>query len=85
MGATYPEQIALARQEAPGLPILIPGVGAQGGDLAASVAAGQTLNGDGIVVNASRSVIYASGGVDFADAALAEVLRMNRIINENRV
>jgi orotidine-5'-phosphate decarboxylase len=68
VGATFAAEIARVRQLAPTLPLLIPGVGAQGGDAAAVVAAGWRADGP-IVVNASRSVLYASGGEGFASAA----------------
>lgn len=62
VGATYPEELANVRQRCPDLPILLPGVGAQGGDLDASVAAGLDARGGGLLVSASRSVIYAGEG-----------------------
>lgn len=73
VGATYPAEIARVRELAPTLPLLIPGVGAQGGDAAATVRAGWR-GGDGvttgpIIVSASRAVLYASGDDDFAEAA----------------
>ena len=68
VGATYPEEIARVRQLAPTLPLLIPGVGAQGGDAVATVRAGLTQEGT-IAVNSSRAVLYASGEADYAQAA----------------
>ena len=68
VGATYVAEIARVRQLAPTLPLLIPGVGAQGGDAAAVVTAGWRADGP-IVVNASRSVLYAGAGEGFASAA----------------
>jgi orotidine-5'-phosphate decarboxylase len=68
VGATFPEEIARVRELAPTLPLLIPGVGAQGGDAAATVRAGWRAGGP-IVVNSSRAVLYASSGEDFAAAA----------------
>jgi orotidine-5'-phosphate decarboxylase len=73
VGATYPEEIERVRELAPTLPLLIPGVGAQGGDAAATVKAGwrgtaEATSGP-IVVNSSRAVLYASAGDDFAAAA----------------
>ncbi|MDR0274849.1 MAG: orotidine-5'-phosphate decarboxylase [Burkholderiaceae bacterium] len=68
VGATYPQEIARVRAIAPTLPLLIPGVGAQGGDAAATVRAGWRP-GAPIVVNSSRAILYASSGADFADAA----------------
>jgi orotidine-5'-phosphate decarboxylase len=73
VGATYPQEIERVRALAPTLPLLIPGIGAQGGDAAATVRAG--WRGDAgtttgaIVVNSSRAVLYASSGADFAAAA----------------
>ncbi|CAH0348108.1 orotidine-5'-phosphate decarboxylase [Aquabacterium sp. CECT 9606] len=74
VGATFPEEIARVRELAPTLPLLIPGVGAQGGDAAATVKAGRRMAADGtvtgaIIVNSSRAVLYASAGDDFASAA----------------
>ena len=74
VGATFPEEIARVRELAPTLPLLIPGVGAQGGDAAATVKAGLKTDANGvitgtIVVNSSRAVLYASSGDDFASAA----------------
>jgi orotidine-5'-phosphate decarboxylase len=69
VGATYPEEIARVRELAPSLPLLIPGVGAQGGDAAATVKAGWRANGP-IIVNSSRAVLYAGSSLeDFAAAA----------------
>jgi orotidine-5'-phosphate decarboxylase len=73
VGATYPEEIARVRALAPTLPLLIPGVGAQGGDAAATVRAGwRAQNGRTtapIMVNSSRAVLYASRGEGYAQAA----------------
>jgi orotidine-5'-phosphate decarboxylase len=69
VGATYPAELAAVRAVAPMTPLLIPGVGAQGGDVAATVAAGQDETGWGMVINSSRAVLYASDRSDFADAA----------------
>jgi orotidine-5'-phosphate decarboxylase len=68
VGATFPGEIARVRELAPSLPLLIPGVGAQGGDAAATVRAGWRADAS-IVVNSSRAVLYASNGDDFASAA----------------
>ena len=69
VGATFPEQLAAVRGVAGELPILVPGVGAQGGDPAAVAAAGATADGRGLLISSSRQVIYASSGSDFAEAA----------------
>jgi orotidine-5'-phosphate decarboxylase len=71
VGATYPAELAAVRAIVGDLPLLVPGVGAQGGDVAATVAAGATADGFGMVINSSRAVLYASNGPDFADAARA--------------
>jgi orotidine-5'-phosphate decarboxylase len=73
VGATFPEEIARVRELAPTLPLLIPGVGAQGGNAAATVKAGLKVDASGqvtgtIIVNSSRAVLYASSGDDFASA-----------------
>jgi orotidine-5'-phosphate decarboxylase len=73
VGATYPAEIERVRAIAPTLPLLIPGVGAQGGDAVATVKAGLRTLGDEttgpIIVNSSRAILYASNGTDFAEAA----------------
>ena len=68
VGATYPAELARVRELAPTLPLLVPGVGAQGGDAAATVRAAWRPDAP-IIVNSSRAVLYASAGDDFADAA----------------
>ncbi len=70
VGATYPEEMRAIRADIPtSMPILIPGVGAQGGDVAATVAANVDVGSRAFLIAASRSIIYASDGADFADAA----------------
>ncbi|PPE70114.1 orotidine-5'-phosphate decarboxylase [Caldimonas thermodepolymerans] len=74
VGATYPDEIARVRELAPTVPLLIPGVGAQGGDARATVRAGYRCAADGtptglVIVNSSRAVLYAGSGADFAAAA----------------
>ena len=85
VGATYPKEIERVRQLAPTVPLLIPGVGAQGGDAVATVRASYRAQ-DGrttapIVVNSSRAVLYASGAADFATAARQEALRTRDVLN----
>jgi orotidine-5'-phosphate decarboxylase len=84
MGATYPAQLAQARALCPELPILVPGVGAQEGDLAESVRAGIDATGAGIMVSSSRGVLYASRGLDFAKAARAAAEKLRDEINRSR-
>lgn len=69
VGATVPEQLAAVREVCPNMPILIPGVGAQGGDLEASVRNGVDAKGRLAIINSGRGIIYASSGDDFAEAA----------------
>jgi orotidine-5'-phosphate decarboxylase len=72
VGATYPEEMKTIREDIPAeMPILIPGVGAQGGDVAAVVAANRSADSDAFLIAASRSILYASPGEDFAEAARA--------------
>lgn len=74
VGATYPEELRIVRDVVGDLPILVPGVGAQGGDPRAAVAAGATADGRGLLISASRSILYASSGRDFAEAARQEAI-----------
>jgi len=83
VGATYPEELAVARQMAPQANFLIPGIGAQGGDLSAAVRYGPDAVA-GPVINASRAVIYASAGPDFAAAARAAADALRQTINASR-
>jgi orotidine-5'-phosphate decarboxylase len=66
------------------MPMLIPGIGAQGGDLLSAVRYGCDDQGDLAVINAGRSILYASRGADFADAARAAALDLRTKINEHR-
>jgi orotidine-5'-phosphate decarboxylase len=74
VGATFPDELRRVRALAGDLPLLVPGIGAQGGDIDAAVAAGATPDGFGMVVNSSRAILYASEGEDFAEAAAAAAL-----------
>ena len=84
VGATAPAALAQMRSLAPGLLFLIPGVGAQGGDLAAAVQHGPTRSGLGPIVNVSRSILYASSREDFVAAARAATLKLRDEINALR-
>lgn len=84
VGATYPAEIERVRALAPTLPLLIPGVGAQGGDALATVKAGWREDGP-IVVNSSRAILYASSGADFAQAARREALKTRDLLQAARV
>jgi orotidine-5'-phosphate decarboxylase len=79
VGATYPAEIERVRALAPTVPLLIPGIGAQGGDAAATVRAGWR-EGAPIVVNSSRAICYASSGDDFAEAARREAARTRELL-----
>lgn len=69
VGATYPAELAKVRGIVGNMPLLVPGVGAQGGDVVATVNAGATANGTGMMINSSRAILYESSGEDFAEAA----------------
>ena len=84
MGATHPEPIATIRAIVGDLPILLPGVGAQAGDVEASVANGITATGDGLLVAPSRSIIYAGNGPDFAERARDAALLLQESVNAVR-
>ncbi|MCH8949196.1 MAG: orotidine-5'-phosphate decarboxylase, partial [Chloroflexi bacterium] len=83
-GATYPDELGELRRLCPEMPFLVPGVGAQAGDLAKAVRAGLDADGGGILVNASRKVLYASQGTDFAEAARREALAIRDAIEAER-
>jgi orotidine-5'-phosphate decarboxylase len=83
VGATYPEEMAVARELAPDANFLIPGIGAQGGDLETAVRYGPDSVA-GPVISASRSIIYASAGLDFAEAARAAARQLRDEINRAR-
>lgn len=82
VGATRPEEIARVRAVAPAMPFLIPGVGAQGGDLAASVRNGKSAGGAGFIISTGRVLLYASSGKDFAEAARAKTQELHGAITQ---
>ncbi len=85
VGATFAEAIRTARQTlGNGVPILVPGVGAQGGQLSTTVREGVDAHGRALLVNASRSVLYASAGPDWKEAAAHEARRLMVEINQLR-
>jgi orotidine-5'-phosphate decarboxylase len=84
VGATYPAELARVRALAGELPLLVPGIGAQGGDVQASVIAGRTADGTGLLINSSRAILYAGAGEDFAQAAAAVARRTRDEINRYR-
>ncbi|NYT75427.1 orotidine-5'-phosphate decarboxylase [Alcaligenaceae bacterium] len=77
VGATFPEEIAKVRARVGDMPLLIPGIGAQGGDIPATVSAGRDSKGTGMMINSSRAILYASGGDDWREAA-AHAARITR-------
>jgi len=86
VGATYPSELATVRAIAPTLPLLVPGVGAQGGDAMATVKAGwRAFNGQTvapIIVNSSRAILYASAGDDFAAQARQEAIKTRDLLRQ---
>src|SRR4051812_49231649 len=84
VGATYPAQLREIRVAAPTLPFLVPGIGAQQGDVRAAVEAGLDADGRGIVVNASRGVTYASRGADWLSAARAAAMSLHQRLEAAR-
>lgn len=81
VGATYPEELSEVRKIVGGMPILIPGVGAQGGDVEKTVKAGVDAEGNNAIINAGRSIIFASNGLDYAIKARDEVKKLKDTIN----
>jgi orotidine-5'-phosphate decarboxylase len=82
VGATYPAQLGSVRQLVGELPVLVPGIGEQGGDIAASVSAGTSTDGRGLLLSSSREILYASSGDDFAEAARAAATQTIKAITE---
>lgn len=81
VGATYPEELQRVREIAPDLPLLIPGIGAQGGDLERTLEFGRDSRNQGMIINSSRGIIFASSGDDFAEAARRETLKLHNQIS----
>ena len=84
VGATVPAELARVREIAPTLPLLVPGVGAQGGDVEATMRAGRTVDGTGMMINSSRAILYAGAGEDFAEAARRVAIETRDAINRFR-
>lgn len=84
VGATYPEELEAVRRIVGDMPILIPGIGAQGGDVEKTVKAGKDSRGKGMIINSSRGIIFASNGPDFAKAARRETMKLRDLINQYR-
>jgi orotidine-5'-phosphate decarboxylase len=85
VGATYPRELAEVRQITGNMPFLVPGVGAQGGDVDQAVRNGQTSDGTGLIISSSRSILYASSGDDFASAARRATMTLREQINLSRL
>src|SRR5205823_3372751 len=83
-GVTYPKDVARLRRLCPWLPFLLPGLGAQGGEAAAAVRGASDAAGGGFLINASRQVLYASRGPDFAEAAHTVATQLRDEINQHR-
>jgi orotidine-5'-phosphate decarboxylase len=82
VGATYPEELKKIRELCPEMPLLIPGVGTQGGDLELAIKYGVDAHGGKAIINVSRQVLYASTGTDFAEAARKNALELRDKINQ---
>jgi orotidine-5'-phosphate decarboxylase len=85
VGATYPRELAEVREIVGNMPFLVPGVGAQGGDVAQAVQSGQTAAGAGLVISSSRGILYASADGNFASAAREATEKLRDQINAARV
>jgi orotidine-5'-phosphate decarboxylase len=84
VGATYPRELAEVREITGNMPFLVPGVGAQGGDVAQAVQNGQTAAGSGLVISSSRSILYAASDENFASAARAATEKLRDQVNASR-
>jgi len=84
IGATYPEELKRVRSICPEMPLLIPGIGAQGGDLASAVGFGVDARGEKAIINVSRQILYASKEKDFAQAARNVAEKIRQQINDYR-
>jgi len=84
VGATYPEELKKVRSICPEMPLLIPGIGAQGGDLAAAVGHGADAQGEKAIINVSRQILYASREKDFDRAARTVTEKIRNQINDHR-
>jgi len=83
VGATYPDELKAIRENHPDIPLLIPGIGAQGGDLALTVRYGIDRKGERTIINSSRQILYASREKDFAVAARKAASELRDQINQN--
>ena len=84
VGATYPQELKEIRAIVGEMPLLVPGIGAQGGDIEAAVKNGKNTHGNGMIINSSRGIIYAGSGPDFAEAAREAAETLRKEINKYR-
>ncbi|MDP1722937.1 MAG: orotidine-5'-phosphate decarboxylase [Candidatus Gottesmanbacteria bacterium] len=84
VGAPYPEELAIVRRIVGDMTLLVPGIGTQGGDIEKAVKAGINSTGAGMIINASRSIIFASSGSDYVKQARSETVRLRAAINTHR-
>jgi orotidine-5'-phosphate decarboxylase len=84
VGATFPAEIARVREIVGDMPLLVPGIGAQGGDIEATVHAGRTASNAGLMINSSRAILYAGKGEDYAAAARRVAIETRDTINRYR-
>ncbi len=84
-GATYPEQLAEVRAIVGDLPLLVPGIGAQGGDVEAVLRNGQSSDGAGLLISSSRAILYAGNDDDFANASREATLALRDAVNRHRM
>lgn len=83
-GATFPAELGHIRSVVGNMPLLVPGIGAQGGDVAAVLAAGLTHAGTGLIISSSRAILYAGSSADYAQTARQAALDLRSAINRNR-
>jgi orotidine-5'-phosphate decarboxylase len=84
VGATFPNELKEVRSIVGDMPVLVPGIGAQGGDVEKTILNGKTKNGNGLIINSSRGIIYASSKEDFGDAARLAAFELRDEINKYR-
>lgn len=84
VGATFPDELAQVRSIVGDMPLLVPGIGAQGGDIQATVLAGRSENGCGMMINSSRAILYAKADEDYASAARKVAIETRDAINQYR-
>ena len=84
VGATWPQQLREVRDIVADIPLLVPGIGAQGGNIAAAVQNGRTSDGTGLLISSSRAILYASGSSNYAQAAARAALALRDEVNHHR-